>query len=77
MNLVALRSGKKINAESLATAYRNGQEWTGPEIEMVMRADLTAREVAPLIGRTVAAVKLMRHHCRVDPRKADFGYWAS
>lgn len=41
---------------SLATAIRYGQQWTGPEMELVSRDDLTFAEMATMLGRSVAAV---------------------
>lgn len=72
----AIASKREISA-SRAWATRNGQHWTGPEIETAMRPDLSVRECSMLIGRTVAAVWTMRGLCKKDPRYADFGYWAS
>jgi uncharacterized protein YfaS (alpha-2-macroglobulin family) len=45
---------------SLDTATRYGYQWTGPELEIVCRDDLTAAEMAALLGRTVAAVSTKR-----------------
>lgn len=44
--------------------------WTGPELEIVARTDLTAREAAVMLGRTLYAVKHQRKAIRNDPRKA-------
>lgn len=43
--------------------------WTGPELELAARADLTALQVANAIGRTVNAVRGARRQLRIDPRK--------
>jgi hypothetical protein len=51
---------KRRNDASRLSAGRNGYEWTGPELELASRADLTAREVAAALGRTVAAVAAIR-----------------
>lgn len=50
-------------------ATRRGYGWTGPELELAARADLSATTVAAMIGRTVHAVKHARRGLRVDPRK--------
>lgn len=69
---------QRLNSESRAWATRNGQLWTGPEIDTALRRDLSAREVSMLIGRTLAAVNTMRQNCKKeDPRYAEFGTWAS
>ena len=56
-------------SETLPTAVNNGKEWTGPEMELVADRSRTAREVALALGRTIGAVKIMRHKLRTDPRK--------
>lgn len=50
------------------TASRSRQQWTGPELEMAARGDLTARQVALMTGRTYAAVQNMRKRLRDDPK---------
>jgi endogenous inhibitor of DNA gyrase (YacG/DUF329 family) len=63
------------NSERLRTvtpaeqAPRWGYIWTGPELEIASRSDLTATEVAKMIGRTAQAVKTMRRKLEIDPRK--------
>ncbi len=52
------------------SATRNGYEWTGPELETIARGDLTARQSALLLGRTLAAVQRQRHLMKENPRKA-------
>lgn len=58
----------KAQAESLPQATRRGMQWIGAELEIVMRADLTARDAARMLGRTVEAVLWARKKCRKDPR---------
>jgi len=48
------------NAEALQKASRHGREWTVPEMEVASRADLTARQAAELLGRSVYSVQNMR-----------------
>lgn len=49
-------------------APRNGYQWTGPELEIASREDLTVAEIAEMTGRTLFAVRRMRSRLRVDPR---------
>jgi hypothetical protein len=58
-----------LQAESVAGAANHGKEWTGPELEVLARDDLTAQQKALLLKRTNAAVKNMLRKLRVDPRK--------
>ena len=55
---------------SLPTATNWGKEWTGPELEFIARDDYSPLEAALLIGRTSAAVRVMRQKLLIDPRKA-------
>lgn len=57
---------------SLETARRSGARWTGPEMELVAREDLSATEVAQMIGRTLHAVTHARAALR-DPGHRDHG----
>lgn len=54
--------------EPLPTADHKGQQWTGPELEIAARSDLTALQVAQMLGRTFFAVKTVRGRLRHDPR---------
>lgn len=58
---------RKNQAETLPQARRYGRQWTGPELELAARPDLTAKQVALMVGRTTGAVKIKRHHLRYDP----------
>lgn len=63
------RVRKRHYQESLETASRTGMQWTGAELEVVARAELTAREAARLTHRTVYAVRRMRTRLSSgDPR---------
>lgn len=44
--------------------------WTTVEMGVVARHDLTAVEIARMLGRTVSAVERMRSIVNRDPRKA-------
>ncbi|MEV5819373.1 hypothetical protein AB0L22_09370 [Micromonospora haikouensis] len=60
---------KRQNDTMRADARRHGSEWTGPELEVVARTDLTAVQVASMLGRTPAAVRAQRHLLKkVDPK---------
>ena len=64
------RAWRKAQDETVERASRSRQEWTGPELELLTRTDLTNREKALLIGRTYAAVRGMIVKMQLDPRKA-------
>jgi hypothetical protein len=65
-----LRNRKKVNDKLRETAERHGQEWTGVELEIASRPDLTARQVAEVLHRTLNAVRTMRQRLNsdLDPR---------
>lgn len=55
---------------SLPSADRRGEPWTGPEIDIAMRDDLTAEQSALALGRTVAGVMWVRRQIALgDSRK--------
>lgn len=56
-------------SQSLEHAHNRYKEWTGPELEVLLRPDLTATEVALTLNRTLSAVYTMRQACKRDPRK--------
>jgi hypothetical protein len=60
---------RQEQAVSLDRAHRRGFEWTGPELEIIARDDLTSSEKARLLERTLAAVQHMNRLVRIDPRK--------
>jgi hypothetical protein len=62
--------GERKQAESLDRAGRRYYQWTGPELEMLLREDLTNAQLAEALGRTYAAVTQMKTQVRRDPRKA-------
>jgi hypothetical protein len=53
-------------AETLEKAGRHYYRWTGDELELADRDDLTIKEIALMIGRSYAAVKNMRQKLK-DP----------
>lgn len=58
---------KRLNDESRDHASRWHEQWTGPELEIAAREDLTAAQVAALIGRTIAGVRTVRQRLRDEP----------
>jgi ParB-like chromosome segregation protein Spo0J len=62
----------EAQAESLAAATNYGKQWTGPELEIAARDDLTTKEVAAMLGRSFAAVVNMRRLLRCDPKTITF-----
>ncbi|WP_333757846.1 hypothetical protein [Streptomyces sp. ISBFB 2968] len=61
------RKSHDRQAETLEQASRHGQQWTGPELEIAARDDLTARQAALMIGRTFNAVHNVRKKLKADP----------
>lgn len=55
-------------AETSAGASRNGYIWTSAELELVVRQDLTTKEVAKVLGRSYAATAMAKHRCAHDPK---------
>lgn len=73
---IARRSNQKRlvethQAETLPRATRYGYQWTGPELEIALREDLTAIEAAKMLGRTFHAVRAARHKARREPKWRD------
>lgn len=68
----ALRQFHEKQAETLPGARKRGQEWTGIELEMALRTDVTVRELAERLGRTFSAVASARHKARHDPAWVEF-----
>lgn len=58
----------RYQAETRPVATHHGQEWSGWELEIAADLDRTARSVALTIGRTYAAVRIMRHKLVNDPK---------
>lgn len=55
-----------VHPAARAGAHHHGHEWTGAELEVADRRDLSAPEVAAKLGRTVHAVYHVRR--RIDAR---------
>lgn len=58
---------RQANDKSLDRASRHNSQWSGPELELAAREDLSASEVAERIGRTMWAVQTMRQRLRKEP----------
>lgn len=61
----------KFQSQSLEQATNNRKEWTGPELELLARKDLKARELAEMLNRTLHSVRRMRAKIIRDPQKRD------
>jgi hypothetical protein len=53
--------------ETKPSARRHYAQWTGPELELASRRDLSTRQVAQMIGRTYWAVQTMRAALSKEP----------
>lgn len=61
------RLDRQRQASTIAGASRRGQQWTGPELEIALREDLTSVVAAKMLGRTKYAVETMRRRHRREP----------
>ena len=71
LTAVAARNAADLNrraAETRPGATHHGEEWTGPQLEIAARPDLTATQAARMLGRTADAVMAARKKIRRDPR---------
>lgn len=62
-----LPESRARNDRSRESARRHGLMWTGPELEVASREDLSAAQVAAMLGRTLRAVQTMRERMRKEP----------
>jgi hypothetical protein len=65
------RRDQAQNAESAAKARERGHhnhQWTGPELEIAARPDLTPVQVAAMIGRSIRGVTEMRIRIKKEPK---------
>lgn len=60
---------KMLNDHIRDQAKRLGYVWTGPELEMAARRDLSARQIAVMLGRSVHGVRGARRR-GLDPKWA-------
>lgn len=63
-NVKVAESRRRTNEATKAEAENHGQEWDAAEIEVALRADLTATEAALALGRTMYGVKRIRKKYR-------------
>ena len=59
---------RRKQADTVDGAHNNKKEWTGAELEMASRYDLTAAQIAARLGRTLYSVKHMRKALKDEPR---------
>jgi hypothetical protein len=67
----SMRYWHAAQAKSVATADRSGFIWAGWEMELLNDPSRTSPELAAQLGRTMAAVALMRHKIRHDPQSIE------
>lgn len=58
----------RLNEETRSHAHRHGYQWTGPELEIASRTDLSSQTVSVMTGRTLRAVQSMRDRLRHEPK---------
>lgn len=58
----------QANAQTKSNAHHHGDQWTGPEIEMALREDLSIKELARLLGRSAYAIASIRYKATHDPK---------
>jgi hypothetical protein len=63
------RNRTRLNDTLLDGAANHRKQWTGPELEILARRELGAKQAAEMLGRSYHAVKHMRRKLQVDPRK--------
>jgi len=68
--LRATRHIHKMWAETIDGATHHNAEWTGPELEILVRGGATARELAMTLGRTTGAVRAALHRIKTEPKVA-------
>lgn len=63
-----IRAARALIAER--GAPRHGYQWTGPDLEIAARPDLSLARAALMLGRTEAAVQAARQRIREEPKWA-------
>lgn len=61
------QEARSKNEATQEMASNKGKEWTGPELEIVARNDLTAKEKAAMLKRTLYSVQAAVHRAQHDP----------
>lgn len=59
---------QRLNDETRAKADNAGQRWTGPEVAVALRDDLTVQQAAEMLGRSYMAVRAVRKKSKQSPR---------
>lgn len=62
------RKAADAQQASLQGAVRHYYQWTGAELEVAARRELTAGRVAEITGRTIAAVRSKRKQLYKEPK---------
>jgi hypothetical protein len=62
------KARNRLNHSTSRPRGSRKDRWTGPELELAARKDLSEAEVANMVGRTPNAVSKIRHKLRTDPR---------
>ena len=64
------RNEQRRQAQTVEHATNNGNQWTGPEMELVLRGDLSVQQLALALGRTRNAVRYIQRQLieKADPR---------
>jgi hypothetical protein len=62
------RNRKYARANASLPAPNSWNQWTGPELELCLRQDLTVRQLAEMLGRSFYAVRIMRQKVRKEPK---------
>ena len=59
---------RKINYDRDGSDRRNSRKrWSNHEIDMILERELTDREVARIIGRSVSAIQIKRARLKHEP----------
>lgn len=69
LGILTDRSGNAPMRAPVGDAAHSGKQWTGPELEVVARADLSVREKAALLNRTENAISSAMRRLRTQPRE--------
>jgi hypothetical protein len=64
------RAKPRIEPGKTYTGRNWGKLWTGPEMEVVLRDDLSDKEIARILGRSLTAIRGRRWLVRNDPKWA-------
>lgn len=49
-----------MQARKKLEARNHGKEWTGPELELISRKELSSSQLATMLGRSLYAIKSQR-----------------